>query len=193
MFSEEKKMRIGKENLDIRKLTFSAACLALALLLPLLTGNIPEIGNMLCPMHFPILLCGFLCGGPWGAAVGLAAPILRSMIFSRPVMYPTALSMMFELAVYGLVAGLLYSRLPKKWTSLYVSLIAAMIGGRIMGGVAQAVLLGFGGKSFGMAAFVTEYFVNAWPGIIVQIVLIPLVISALEKAHLIPKRGQKKA
>ena len=91
--------------MNLRKLTYSAACLALALVLPFVTGNIPDIGNMLCPMHIPVLLCGFLCGGFWGTAVGAVAPILRSLIFGRPYLYPAALAMMFELAIYGLLAG----------------------------------------------------------------------------------------
>lgn len=169
---------------NLRRLTYAAACLALALLLPMVTGNIPEIGNMLCPMHIPVLLCGFLCGGPWGVAVGAVAPILRSLIFGRPYLYPTALAMMFELAVYGLLAGLLYRLLPKKPSFVYVSLVGAMLGGRVAGGLAQLVLLGLDGKGFTAAVFFTEYFVNAWPGMVIQLVLIPLVVIALRRSKL---------
>ena len=88
--------------------------LALALVLPFLTGQIPEIGSMLCPMHLPALLCGFMCGWPWGLAVGLISPLLRSVIFGMPPMFPTAVSMAFEMAAYGAVSGLLYRLLPKK-------------------------------------------------------------------------------
>lgn len=171
-------------KIDLRRLTYAAACLALALLLPLVTGNIPEIGNMLCPMHIPVLLCGFLCGGLWGTAVGAVAPILRSLIFGRPVLYPSALAMMFELAVYGLLAGLLYRIFPKKPGYVYASLLCAMLGGRVAGGLAQLVLLGLGGKGMTAAYFFTEYFVNAWPGILVQLALIPLVVIALRRSKL---------
>ena len=174
------------ENLkkNLRGLTYAAVCLALALVLPMITGNIPDIGNMLCPMHIPVLLCGFLCGGLWGATVGAVAPILRSLIFGRPYLYPAALAMMFELAVYGLLAGLLYRGFPKKTGYVYVSLVCAMIGGRAVGGLAQLVLLGLSGKGMTAAYFFTEYFVNAWPGILVQLVLIPLAVIALRRSRL---------
>ena len=90
----------------VQKLTVSAMCMALGLVLPFLTGQIPEIGNMLLPMHLPIFLCGILCGAPYGAAVGALTPLLRSLLFSRPVLYPGALSMSFELCAYGALVGL---------------------------------------------------------------------------------------
>ena len=96
----------------IVKITLSGMFLGLALVLPFLTGQIPEIGSMLCPMHIPVLLCGYLCGGTWGLIVGLMAPLLRSMIFGMPPMFPTAVCMAFELAIYGLSAGVLYRMLP---------------------------------------------------------------------------------
>ena len=105
-----------KKN-DIKKLTLSAMFLALALVMPFLTGQIPQIGAMLCPMHIPVLLCGFFCGGPWGLLVGFVSPVLRSIIFGMPTMFPKAICMAFELATYGLVSGLLHKVLPKKkWT-----------------------------------------------------------------------------
>ena len=48
---------------------------------------------MLLPMHLPTLLCGFLCGGPWGAAVGFLAPLMRSAILGMPPPFPTAVAM----------------------------------------------------------------------------------------------------
>lgn len=47
-----------------RNLVYAGAALALCLVLPFLTGQIPQIGSALCPMHIPVLLAGFLCG-PW--------------------------------------------------------------------------------------------------------------------------------
>ena len=93
-----------------RRLTLSAMFLALGLVLPFLTGQVPQIGNMLLPMHLPVFLCGLLCGWQYGAAVGFALPLLRSSLFALPVMFPAATAMAFELMTYGLVAGLLYSR-----------------------------------------------------------------------------------
>ena len=112
-------------SLQIRKLTYAALFLALALVLPFLTGQIPQIGSALSPMHIPVLLCGFLVGWPWGLAVGFIAPLLRSVIFGMPVMVPGAVAMAFELAVYGLISGILYRLLPKQKWSIYVTLIVA--------------------------------------------------------------------
>ena len=133
-------MTTSKKKCVLRRLVYSAVCLALCMVLPLLTGQIPEICSMLSPMHIPVLLCGFLCG-PWYAlAVGAVAPLLRFLIFSMPPIYPTGIAMCFELAVYGAVSGLLYQALPKKTGNIYLSLIAAMLAGRIMWGAVRAVI-----------------------------------------------------
>ena len=101
----------ARSSVQIRKLTYSALYLAIALVLPFLTGQIPEIGSMLCPMHIPALLCGFVCGWPWGLAVGFVSPLLRSLLFGMPTAY-TAAAMAFELAAYGAVSGILYRIFP---------------------------------------------------------------------------------
>lgn len=168
------------------KLTYSAVCLALGLVLPFLTGQIPQIGQALSPMHIPVLLCGFLCGWPWGLAVGFILPLLRSALFGMPVLYPMALSMAFELAAYGALSGLLYKLLPKKIGYIYVSLVAAMIGGRLIWGAARYLLAGVKGDSFTFAAFLAGAVTNAVPGILLHIVLIPLIVIALKKANLVP-------
>ncbi len=121
---------------NTKKLCYAAACLALAMVLPFLTGHIPTIGQMLSPMHIPVLLCGFLCGWPWGLVVGFTAPLLRSVLFGFPAFFPGACSMAFELATYGFVSGILYKRLPDKTSSIYIALIAAMVCGRIVWGIA---------------------------------------------------------
>ena len=172
------------KNKNVLKLTYAGLCLALCLVLPFLTGQIPQIGSKLLPMHIPVLLCGFLCGPVWGLGVGLVAPILRSLIFSMPPLFPTATAMAFELAAYGLLAGLFYKLLLKKTPYLYVALILAMLGGRLVWGLAMTVLMGVSGKSFSLAAFWAGAFANAWPGIILQLVLIPPVVAALKKAKL---------
>ena len=168
----------------VYKLTYAAICLAMAFVLPFVTGNIPEFGNMLCPMHLPVLLCGFLCGWQWGAAVGFVAPLLRSLILMRPPLYPTAIAMAFELAVYGLLAGLLYLLLSERRGRIYIALVGSMLGGRIVGGLVQTILLGFGKEGYTSSIFFTEYFVKAWPGILLQLILIPVVVSARRRAGL---------
>ena len=166
---------------DIRKLTLAAMFLALAFVLPFLTGQIPQIGSMLCPMHIPVLLCGFFCGAPWGLAVGFIAPILRAVILGMPPMFPTALCMAFELAAYGFAAGWLHNKLPKKKLYVYVSLLCAMILGRIVWGIAMFACMGLDASKFGLAAFTAGAFTNAIPGIILQIILIPILVILLRK------------
>lgn len=173
---------------EIRRMVSAAVCLVLCYVLPFLTGQIPQIGAALSPMHLPVLLCGFVAG-PWYAlAVGLIAPITRSLMFGMPNLYPTAVAMSFELAAYGFFSGLLYAKLPKKPQYVYISLVGAMILGRVVWGVAQAVLLGLGGSSFGMSAFVAGAITGAVPGMIAQIVLIPAIVMALDRAKLFPKK-----
>ncbi len=177
-----------KDKKVIQKITLSAMFTALAFVLPFFTMQIEKIGDMLCPMHIPVILCGFVCGAPWGLLVGVISPLLRSLIMTMPPVFPTAICMAFELGTYGLVAGLLYNALPKKKPYIYVSLAGAMVTGRIVWGVARIVLLGFDFSKFGWSAFWAGAVFNAIPGIIVQIILIPVVVMALEKASLLNKK-----
>lgn len=165
-----------------KNLVLSAFFIALGIILPVFTGHIPQIGNMLCPMHIPILLCGFICGWQYGLAAGFVTPLLRSAIFGMPPIMPTAVGMAFELAAYGVVTALLYRKLPKKNLYLYVSLAGAMIAGRVVWGLVSIVLYGIAGNRFSFQIFLVSGFVNAIPGIILQIVLIPAIMIALKKA-----------
>lgn len=174
-----------KNRNAVLKLVFAAMFLALSLVMPFLTGQIPEIGSMLCPMHIPVLLCGFICGGPWGLIVGLIAPVLRSLIFGMPTLFPKAVCMAFELAAYGAVAGIMHKILPKKKISIYGSLLIAMIAGRIVWGCAMYIFMGIDGGAFTFSAFIAGAFTNAIPGIIVQIVLIPVLVMLLENPKII--------
>lgn len=169
----------------VRRLTFSALMLALAFVLPFFTGQIPQIGAMLCPMHLPVLLCGFVCGWPWGLAVGAAAPLLRSLTLGMPPLFPTALCMSFELAAYGAAAGLLMRRLPRRRGSLYAALLLTMVFGRLVWGAARWLCVGLGADAFGMAAFFAAAVTNALPGIALQLVLIPPLVTLLEQRRCI--------
>lgn len=166
---------------SVARLVVAAMCLALCLVLPFLTGQIREIGSMLCPMHLPVLLCGFLCGWPWGLAVGAVAPLLRSALFVMPPLFPIAVSMAAELAVYGLVTGLLSARLPKKLGWTYVSLIAAMLLGRVAWGLVRLLLAGLSGGAFTWAMFLSGALTTAIPGIIVQLILVPVIVTTVQK------------
>lgn len=172
---------MGKKN-SIFTMVLAAMFLALAFVMPFLTGQIPEIGSMLCPMHIPVLLCGFICGWPWGLAVGFIAPLLRSLVLGMPPMFPVAICMAFELAAYGVMAGLFYMWLPKKKGFIYASLLSAMIIGRLVWGISMLVCMGVKGGSFGISAFWAGAVVEALPGIAVQIVVIPVIVMVAERA-----------
>lgn len=165
-----------------KNLVLAALFLALGIVFPFLTGQIPGIGSKLLPMHIPVLICGFVCGWQYGLAVGFVVPLLRSVMFGMPPMMPTAIAMAFELAAYGAVSGLLYQKLSKTNPSIYISLIGAMLIGRVIWGLVSVPLYGMAGKGFSWQIFAAGGFINAIPGIILQIVLIPVIIMALKRA-----------
>lgn len=171
-----------KNHSTTRSLVLAALFLALAFVLPMVTGHVPQVGNMLCPMHFPILLCGFVLGGPWGLAVGFIAPLVRSVLFGMPPMFPIAISMAFELAAYGLVSGVLWRKVKHTVPMMYASLVTAMVAGRLVWGAVRFVLAGLTGSSFPFSAFLSGALLTAVPGIVAQLVLIPLILVALQKA-----------
>ncbi len=171
-------------NNNTLKLILTALFLALTYVLPFLTGQIPEIGSMLCPMHIPVLLCGFICGWHSALVLGAIAPIFRSLIAGMPSLFPTALCMAFELAAYGAVSGIMYKILPKKKIYIYCSLIISMVAGRIVWGLAMLISMNVSGGSFGISAFIAGAVTNALPGIIFQIVLVPAIVMLLESAKL---------
>lgn len=191
-FSHKGTIKMKEFREHLRKLIFAAMFLAIAYVLPFITANIPEIGQMLCPMHIPVLLCGFVCGWQWGLIVGFTAPLLRSVTLTMPPFYPGAVAMAFELAVYGLMAGILYRLLPKKLPVVYVDLVVAMVVGRIVWGTARFVMAGLdSNQSFELAAFWSGAVTTAIPGIIVQLVLIPAIVCALARAGLVLNRENK--
>ena len=176
--------KIEMTSLQIRRLTYAALYLALAMVLPFVTGQIPEIGSALCPMHIPALLCGFMCGWPWGLAVGFIAPLLRSVLFGMPALFPGAVAMAFELAVYGGMAGFLRRKLPRRKGMLYAVLLISMIAGRLVWGAVRVILAGLSGSSFTWALFLAGAFTNAVPGIIMHLILIPILVIAMDRAGL---------
>lgn len=167
-----------------KNITLSAFFLALGLIMPFITGQIPAIASMLLPMHIPILLCGFVLGAPYGACVGFITPLLRSVLFQMPPIL-SAVTMAFELAAYGFCTGFLYKRSDKTTIHIYISLTLSMIAGRIIWGIASMILYGIGGSGFTLAAFIAGAFTNAIPGIILQLILIPILVKVLEKANLL--------
>lgn len=165
-----------------RRIVLAAMFIALGMLLPFLTGQIPGIGSRLLPMHLPVLICGFVCGWKYGLAVGFILPIFRSFTFGMPPFPTTAVPMAFELAAYGMMTGLLYSLLPKKTGSIYIALLSSMLVGRAVWGAVRFIML-LAGTKFSWALFISGAFINAVPGMILQVILVPLVVIALQKAR----------
>ena len=165
----------------IKKLVIAALCLALAYILPFFTGQIPEIGSMLLPMHIPVIICGFICGWPYGLLVGFIAPLTRSLTLGMPPLFPQALAMAFELAAYGFISGFIYEHSKKTKIGIYIALLSAMVIGRIVWGVVMLILMGISGNGFTMAAFIAGTLTGAIPGIILQIVLIPLIVMLIKR------------
>ena len=178
---------------NIRKLVTAAMLMAVGIVLPFFTGQIPQVGNMLLPMHLPVIVCGLICGWQHGGIVGFMLPLLRYVLFGMPPM-PNGLAMAFELAAYGAISGFLYNR--SRWqciVSLYRSLVIAIIGGRVIWGMVRVVMLGMTGNAFTWQMFMAGAFLNAVPGIILQLVFIPALMVALNKTGIVRFYREQKA
>lgn len=174
------------KNTITKNITLAAMFIAVGLILPFFTGQIPQFGKMLLPMHIPVFFCGLICGWQYGLTVGFVLPLLRYAVFGMPVIFPTGIAMAFELASYGLISGYLYNN--SRWQcviALYRSIITAMLAGRIIWGIAQIVLLGISGSTFTWQMFMAGAFINAVPGIVVQLILIPAIMVALNRTGLV--------
>ena len=179
---------------SVKKITLTALFLAIGMILPFFTGQVPQIGSMLLPMHIPVFLCALICGWKYGLPMAFVLPLFRSMTFGMPPLFPTAVSMAFELATYAFAAGFLYGRSEWKCTrALYRCMIIAMIAGRVVWGIVQMTLLNMSGKGFGLQAFLAGALFNAIPGIILQLVVIPSIMVALNRARLVPFGNESKS
>lgn len=165
-------------------LTGTALCIALGLILPSFF-HMFGAGTALLPMHIPVLLCGLIFGWQYGAVCGFILPLLSSALTGMPPFFPIGVAMVFELCAYGALTGMFYQKL--RW-NVYPALIAAMLGGRIVSGAANAVFMNMADKPYGFAAFLSGAFVRALPGILIQILLIPTLVLALEKAKIIVRK-----
>ncbi len=165
------------------KLVFSALFLALSIILPtVISMGSPQLGQTFLPMHIPIMLCGIICGTPYGIVIGLISPLLKSVITGLPVI-TTAISMAFELATYGGMCGMLYKAFPKKIGYIYPNLLISMIVGRIVNGAVQYLIMTASDNDFLLKSFITLTTINALPGIVIQLALIPLIVLALRKTR----------
>lgn len=164
------------------RMVLAAMMLALCLVLPFITAQIPQVGSMLLPMHLPVLLCGLLCGPNYALLVGLSAPFVRFLLFGLPTLIPSGLCMSMELAAYGFFSGLLYHRLNRLRGGIWLSLILSMLAGRAVWLIACLIVYPLlVGKVFTFSMFLAGAFLNAWPGILLQLVLVPVLMRTLKR------------
>lgn len=175
---------------NVKKSIITAVCIALCYVIPLMFHGIQNAGSIFCPMHIPVFICGLICGWQYGLLCGIAGPALSSALSGMP---PVAIlpSMMVELAAYGTAAGLMMKlvRTKSTYADLYISLIVAIVCGRVLAGLAKALIFARG--SYSMSAWIAGSVVTSWPGTVIQLVFIPTIVFALMKSHLIPERYPK--
>lgn len=164
------------------QLVLAAMFAALGVLLPMVIHPFGMSGAVLLPMHIPVLLCGFMIGWKYGALVGLIVPLLSSFFTGMPPIFPVAIAMSLELAAYGFAAGYLSEKF-----NVIVSLVGAMLAGRAVMGIANLVLLGIAGKPYAFSGFISGAFVTALPGIIIQLILVPVIMVALKKTKVLER------
>lgn len=176
-----------KKTFSAKNLAFCALCIALCVVLPMAFHAIANAGPIFLPMHIPVLLCGMVCGAPYGAVCGLLGPMLSSVLTGMPTaaLMP---AMMVECAAYGLTTGLMLClvRTGKTYADLYLSLVAAMLVGRLVSGVTKALF--FMAGQYTMQAWIAASFVTALPGIVLQLAVVPSIVYYLMRAGLIPQR-----
>lgn len=171
---------------SIKKIVFTGLFLALGQILPFLTSEIPQIDMMMLPVYIPVFLCGYICGWSSGLVVGLITPLMRSILFGMPPMYPNAVAMAFELAMYGLLAGILCKLFPQKRVFTYITMIIAMLCGRTVWGIVRVFQTGVACSFFTWAVFMFDALFYSVISIIVQVALIPFILIALMKTKIIP-------
>lgn len=128
-------------------------------------------------MHFSALLCGIICGPWYGAIVGFISPLLRFVLFSKPIIFPTGLAMAFELCAYGLIAGIVWNKTKK----ILPTLIASIIGGRIIWGIVYYIFAILFNIDFSLSIFITAGLINNLPGTILQLIFIPIIVKRMEE------------
>lgn len=190
---------MNKRNKNLYSMVITAMLLGIGMLVPYLTGRVPEIGKFFSPIHIPVLICALTCGWKWAAGLGIALPLVNSAVSLMPRFPDRAVPMVFELMAYGLAAGLIYAAFLRRrgrenhWPWLVISLFIAMVLGRLAGGAAKGILFTFilpDQASYTVSAFfamlLADYFVGTAVGAAIHLILIPPVVLALERAKLSP-------
>ena len=173
---------------SVKRAAITALCMALCYVLPLAFPAV-GLGATFSPLHIPVLLCGLVCGWPYGLFCGIAGPVISSLLGGMPAAVQL-IYMVPELAVYGLAAGLLFSKIRtgKLLPDLYLSLIPAMLLGRTVGGLAQAAFYLSTARSYSVALWAGSYLLGTLPGAVLHLILLPLLVLVLVRSGLIPKR-----
>ena len=172
----------------VKKMCICAFCTAMCYVLPQLFHAL-LLGTALSPIHLPVLLCGLICGWPYGLFCGALGPVLSFLLSSMPPL-TVLISMVPELGVYGLIAGLGMKliRTGKLIPDLYLSLLPALVLGRIAGGAAKVLFYLSTAESYTVAMWISSYVVGTLPAIVLQLVLLPALVWGLTRAGLIPAR-----
>ena len=168
--------------METKKITRSAVLIAVGIILPMLFHNFGISGKIFLPMHFPPLIAGFIVGPVYGAIIGFVLPLINFAINGMPAM-PMAALMSVELAIFGLVTGLLYAKFKYPFAisnrvKIIFSLILAMLAGRIVYSGLSAIFIEFENPLIMIAGGVS----TGLPGIIGQLLLIPIIVFAIEKS-----------
>ena len=168
-----------KKDFSPDKLVIAGICVALGILFPMLFHAVPLGGPRFLPMHIPVLLAGFFAGWKLGLLTGVVTPLLSAVLTGMPTFAPEPMVfvMMFELGMYALLAGLLL----KHTKNIHLSLVAAMVGGRVVRGLMQWAFWSWVGLPFSWNIYLTLVFVTALPGIALQLAVVPLVVGAVRK------------
>ena len=172
------------KKINITEITITALCIAFGVALPQIFLREPELGQVFLPMHLSVLLCGLLVSWKWSALCGISTPLICSLIFGRPVLFPVAAAMCFELLTYGVISSLLYKK-----TNIYISLIGAMFAGRLVNGVVNIIIFAIQGVPYTFKIFITTSFVKGIAGVIIQLIIIPIIVLTLQKAKVVNKRN----
>lgn len=171
-----------------KKVCICAVCTALCCVLPFAFHTL-VLGSALSPIHIPVLLCGLLCGWQYGLLCGVVGPVLSSVLTGIPPAV-TLIPMVPELCAYGVISALLIRRIRtgRLYADLYLSMIPAMLLGRVAGGAVRAVWYLSSARSYSVALWISSYLVGTLPGAILHLILIPVLVLVLVKARLIPDR-----
>ncbi len=164
-------------GLETKNLTKASLFLSLGLIFPYIFHLTGMAGTVFLPMHIPVLLCGFILGERYGLLVGFITPLLNSLLTGMPPIYPTGVSMALELATYGFITGYLYKN---KDMHIVISLVIAMVLGRVVSGASNYLLLTMGGKPYTFEIFLASAFIKAIWGIVLQLAFIPVIVKSID-------------